>query len=119
MLRKLQSLFVPKSFFEGSQLERRRSLLMFILLMVGACSLPFYFIYNPDYDHIANLIGTAGYWGLLLFLLLGGSYLLVAHGTLLWSISYVAYLAAMTGGINSPVMVWMTVAIFPDRKSVV
>lgn len=113
MLRKLQSLFVPKSFFEGSQLERRRSLLMFILLMVGACSLPFYFIYQPDYDHIANLIGTAGYWGLLLFLLLGGSYMWVAHGTLLWSISYVAYLAAMTGGINSPVMVWMTVAIFP------
>ena len=113
MFQKLQNVFLPKSFFQGSPLERRRSLLMYMLLMVGACSLPFYFIYHPDYDHIANLIGTAGYWGLLLILLLGGPYLLVAHGTLLWSITYVAYLAAMTGGINSPVMVWMTAAILP------
>ena len=113
MFQKLQNVFLPKSFFQGSPLERRRSLLMYMLLMVGACSLPFYFIYHPDYDHIANLIGTAGYWGLLLILLLGGPYLLVAHGTLLWSIAYVAYLAAMTGGINSPVMVWMTAAILP------
>jgi signal transduction histidine kinase len=113
MFQKLQNVFLPKSFFQGSPLERRRSLLMYMLLMVGACSLPFYFIVHPDYNHIANLIGTAGYWGLLLILLLGGPYLLVAHGTLLWSITYVAYLAAMTGGINSPVMVWMTAAILP------
>ena len=121
MLQKLQNVFLPKTFFQGSPLERRRSLLMYMLLMVGACSLSFYFVYQPDYDHIANLIGTAGYWGFLLILLLGGPYLLVAHGALLWSITYVAYLAAMTGGINSPVMVWMTAAILPailllDRK---
>jgi signal transduction histidine kinase len=86
---------------------------MYMLLLVGACSLPFYYIPHPDYDHIANLVGTVGYWGLLVALLLGASYILVAHATLLWSIGYVAYLAAMTGGINSPVMVWMTVAILP------
>jgi signal transduction histidine kinase/ActR/RegA family two-component response regulator len=86
---------------------------MYMLLLVGACSLPFYYIPHPDYDHIANLVGTAGYWCLLGTLLLGAPYILVAHGTLLWSIGYVAYLAAMTGGINSPVMVWMTVAILP------
>jgi signal transduction histidine kinase/ActR/RegA family two-component response regulator len=45
--------------------------------------------------------------------LIGVPYLVVAHGTLLWSVCYVSYLAAMTGGINSPVMVWMTVAILP------
>jgi signal transduction histidine kinase/ActR/RegA family two-component response regulator len=93
-----------------------------MLLLVGACSLPFYFIYHPDYDHIANLVGTAGYWGLLVLLLLGAPYLFIAHGTLLWSVSYVAYLAAMTGGINSPVLVWMTAAVLPailllDRMS--
>ncbi len=110
---KLLDIFLPKSFFTGSQLERRRSLLMYMLLLVGACSLPFYYIPHPDYDHIANLVGTAGYWGLLVALLLGAPYILVAHATLLWSIGYVAYLAAMTGGINSPVMVWMTVAILP------
>ncbi len=113
MFEKLRNVFLPKSFFEGSQLQRRRSLLMYMLLLVGACSLPFYYIPHPDYDHIANLAGTAGYWGLLCALLLGVPYLWVAHGTLLWSISFVAYLAAMTGGINSPVMVWMTVAILP------
>lgn len=113
MFEKLRNVFLPRSFFAGSQLERRRSLLMYMLLMVGACSLPFYYIPHPDYNHIANLVGTTGYWGLLGALLLGASYILVAHATLLWSIGYVAYLAAMTGGINSPVMVWMTVAILP------
>jgi signal transduction histidine kinase/ActR/RegA family two-component response regulator len=113
MFETLRDVFLPRSFFTGSQLERRRSLLMYMLLLVGACSLPFYVIPHPDYNHVANLIGTAGYWGLLLLLLLGAPYLFVAHGTLLWSICYVAYLAAMTGGINSPVMVWMTAAILP------
>ncbi len=109
----LQTRFLPKSIFIGSQLERRRSLLTYMLLLLGACSLPFYFIYQPDYDHVANLVGTVGYWGLLLLLLLGAPYLLIANGTLSWSMGYVAYLAAMTGGINSPVMVWMTAAVLP------
>ncbi len=113
MLQTLHNIFLPKAFFKGSQLERRRSLLTYMLLLVGACSLPFYFIYQPDYDHVANLVGTAGYWGLLALLLVGLPYLWVAHGTLMWSIGYVAYLAAMTGGINSPVMVWMTAAVLP------
>jgi signal transduction histidine kinase/ActR/RegA family two-component response regulator len=113
MFQHFRNVFLPRSFFTGSQLERRRSLLMYMLLMVGACSLLFYYIPHPDYDHIANLAGAAGYGGLLGALLLGAPYILVAHATLMWSIAYVAYLAAMTGGINSPVMVWMTVAILP------
>jgi signal transduction histidine kinase/ActR/RegA family two-component response regulator len=113
MFPKLQNVFIPKSFFEGSPDERRRSLLAYLLFVVGACSLPFYFIYHPDYDHVVNLVGTAGYWSLFTLLLLGVEYIWVAHGTLFWSISYVAYLAAMTGGINSPVMVWMTAVILP------
>lgn len=113
MFEKLQHVFLPRSFFKGSQLERRRGLLMYMLLWVGACSLTFFFLPHPGYNHVANLIGTGGYWGLLVALLMGAPYLLVTHGTLLWSVSYVAYLAAMTGGINSPVMVWMTVAILP------
>jgi signal transduction histidine kinase/ActR/RegA family two-component response regulator len=113
MLQTLHNLFLPKAFFKGSPLERRRSLLTYMLLLVGACSLPFYFIYQPEYDHVANLVGTVGYWGLLALLLVGLPYLWIAHGTLLWSIGYVAYLAAMTGGINSPVMVWMTAAVLP------
>jgi hypothetical protein len=95
MFQKLQNVFLPKSFFEGSQLDRRRSLLMCMLFMVGLSSLPFYFIYHPDYNHVANLIGTAGFWLLLAALLLGAPYLLIAHGTLLWAICYVGYLACL------------------------
>jgi signal transduction histidine kinase/ActR/RegA family two-component response regulator len=113
MLEKLHNVFLPKSFFKGSQQERRRSLLMFMLFVVGACSLPFYFIHQPDYDHVANLIGTLGYWWLLVLLLCHAPLVLVAHGALLWSISYVAYLSAMTGGINSPMMVWMVAVVLP------
>lgn len=113
MIHRLRNVFLPRSFFTGPQPERRRSLLKFILLIVGLCSLAFYFIPHPDYDHIANIIGTAGFWGLLVLLLFNAPYLWVAHAMLLWSVCYVAYLAALTGGINSPVMVWMTVAVLP------
>lgn len=113
MLQKLQNVILPKSFFEGPELERRRSLLKYMLFMVGACSLPFYFIHHPDYNHVANLIGTAGFWVSFVLLLMGAPFLLISNAMLLWSICYVVYLAAQTGGINSPVMVWMTVAVLP------
>jgi signal transduction histidine kinase/ActR/RegA family two-component response regulator len=113
MWMRLQNLLLPAGIFTGSQLERRRNLLRYILILVGACSLPFYAIYHPDYDHAANLVGTAGYWSLWLLLILGAPYAVIANATLLWSIAYVAYLAAYTGGINSPVMVWMTVVLLP------
>ena len=111
MFEKLQPALLPKSFFEGSELDRRRSLLSYILVLVGACSLPFYFIYQPDYDHVANLIGTAGYFGLFALLLSGVPYLLIAHSTMVWSVAYIVYLASKTGGINSPVLVWITAAM--------
>ncbi|MEY2678164.1 MAG: Aerobic respiration control sensor protein ArcB [Pseudomonadota bacterium] len=113
MIDKLRTLFLPRRFFSGPQLERRRSLLMYLLLIVGLCSSAFYFIPHPDYNHVINIVGSAGYWGLLVLLLFSAPYLLVAHAMLLWSICYVAYLAALTGGVNSPVMVWMTVAVLP------
>ena len=113
MLNLLQNEFVPKSFFEGSPLERRRSMLAYKLFVVGLCSLVFYFVYHPDYDHTANLIGAAGYWCLLALLFLGVPYVWVANATFLWSILFISYLAALTGGINSPAMVWMTVLVLP------
>ena len=109
----LHNVFLPRSFFQGSQTERRRSLLKFMLLLVGTCTLPFYFIYQPEYDHVAHLVGTAGYWCLYVLLFCGAPFLIIAHSTMLWSISYVTYLAVMTGGINSPAMVWMTVVLLP------
>jgi len=111
MLEKLHNVFLPTSFFKGSQLERRHSLLMYMLVVVGVCSLAFYFIHQPDYDHVANVVGTVGYWCFFVMLLCNAPFVRVAHGALLWSISYIAYLAAMTGGINSPIMVWMVAVV--------
>ena len=124
MHRFLHNVFLPESFFTGSARARRRSLLMYLLFLVGACSLPFYVIPHPDYNHAANLIGTVGYWALLLALWRGTPFTWVIHAMLLWSVAYVTYLAAMTGGINSPVMVWMTVTALPcvlllERKQAV
>jgi signal transduction histidine kinase/ActR/RegA family two-component response regulator len=113
MLKLLQNLFLPKSFFEGSSLERRRSMLMHKLILFGFCALGFYYVYFPDYDHTVNLVGMAGYWGLFVLLRMGAPYLWVAHATFLWSILYVGYMAAWTGGINSPAMVWMTALVLP------
>ena len=110
---KLLDIVLTRSLFTGPWSERRCSWLMHMLLLLGACSLPLYFIHHPDYNSFANLIGTAGYWGLFVALRLGTPFVWVAQGTVLWSVGYVAYLAAMTGGINSPAMVWMTVAILP------
>lgn len=71
MLETLQNVWMPKSFFEGSPLERRRSLLVFMLSVVGFCSLLFYFIAHPDYNHDANVVGAIGFGCLLAALLLG------------------------------------------------
>jgi signal transduction histidine kinase/ActR/RegA family two-component response regulator len=113
MPERLLSKLLPQSFYQGSTLARRRGILSTLLVLVGGCSLPFYFIPQPDYDHRANLVGSAVYWILLALLRLGVAFEVVAHATLLWSIVFVFYLAAYTGGINSPVMVWSTVSILP------
>jgi signal transduction histidine kinase/ActR/RegA family two-component response regulator len=123
MFQMLHNLFLPMRFFKGSSLERRRSLLTHVLLLVATSSLTFYVIDNPEYDHAIHLIGTAGYLALLAALRLGAPYLWMAHGTLLWSICYVAVMAGLTGGINSPVMGWMTAVALPailllDRMSI-
>jgi len=113
MFQKLRNIALPQSFFTGSELERRRGLLTYILFFVGAFTLPIYLLYQPDYDHVITLIGTGGYWSLLVLLWLGVPFLVIANGTLLWSMSYVTYMATITGGINAPVMVWMTIAVLP------
>jgi signal transduction histidine kinase/ActR/RegA family two-component response regulator len=113
MLNQLKNTLLPRSFLKGSPLELRRSLLTYMLLIVGGCSFLFYFVYQPHYNHVINLIGAVGYWGLSVLLLFGAPYLLIVNGMLLWLIANIIYLSALTGGINSPVMAWMTVAALP------
>lgn len=113
MRQALQQRFLPKGLLQGAQQDRKRSLLLALLILIGAGSLPFYVIHHPSYNHLANLVGTLGYWVLGAGLMLGVATVWITHAMLLWSLLYVAYLAALTGGINSPVMVWMTVAVLP------
>jgi signal transduction histidine kinase/ActR/RegA family two-component response regulator len=99
--------------FKGTMAQRRRWLLMVCLALISICSFPFYFVNQPDYNHIANLVGSAVFGGMFLLLYWGASYRLMVHSLLLAGIVYVLYLAVNTGGINSPAMVWMTVIVLP------
>ena len=113
MLKLLQSLLVPTRFFEGSAPERQRSMLIQLLAAAGIAALIFYFIDRPNYDHITNLWGASGYFVLLALLMAGMPYLWTVNAYLLWTLLYLAYLSVVTGGIYSPVMVWMTIAVMP------
>ena len=113
MLELLQNVFLPKRFFEGTLAERRRSLLIFKLQLMSVCTLILYFFAHPDFDPAANFVGTAGYVILLVSLRLGAPYFVIANASLLWSILFIVYLASLTGGVNSPVMIWMTVIALP------
>jgi signal transduction histidine kinase/ActR/RegA family two-component response regulator len=114
MLDLLQRLLVPRRFFEGPALERQRSMLIQLLSAAGIGALAFYFIDRPNYDHIANLWGAAGYFVLLALVMAGMPYLWTVNAYLLWTLLYLAYLSVMTGGIFSPVMVWLTIAVMPS-----
>ena len=85
----------------------------YFLLVEALSSIPFYFISHPDYDRSWHLLGMSGQWLLLGLLLKGFSYRWVAHANILWSIAYVSGIALLTGGINSPIMVWITGATLP------
>jgi signal transduction histidine kinase/CheY-like chemotaxis protein len=106
----LRAVFLPKGLLEGSSQARRRSLLTVLLWMVAAFALLFYFIPHPDYDSKLNLSGALGYACLAIALRLGSPYVLTAHISMLWSMLYLGDIAVQTGGINSPVLTWVTVA---------
>ena len=107
----LRAVLLPKSFFEGSSKDRRRSLLISLLWMAVFFALLFYFIPHPDYEPEFNLLGATGYIVLAVAMWLGAPFVVTAHISLVWSLLYLGSVALRTGGINSPVMTWATVAI--------
>jgi signal transduction histidine kinase/CheY-like chemotaxis protein len=113
MLHMLQNVLLPRRFFEGTSLERRRSMLIFELRLMGLCPLLFYPLNQPNFSFIEHVYGASGYWVLLGLLRLRVPYVWVVNGCLLWSLLYIGYITVVTGGINSPAMVWMTVAVLP------
>lgn len=113
MLTWLRNALMPEGLFVGSNMARRNWILTVMLLIISAASVGFYPTYQPGYDHRANLVGMVVYLLLYLALRLGASYVVITHTAFLTSMAYVGYLAANTGGINSPAMVWMTVLTLP------
>ncbi len=92
---------------------RRNFLLFSCLLGAGANSLIFAFVEQPGYDHNMNLIATAVFWGLALWVPLKRGYELVCHLAMLTALTLLTYVTVNTGGINSPAMVWMTILPVP------
>lgn len=76
-------------------------------------SLLFYGLHQPNYDHWVHGVAAALYVLLLAGLQLGVPYALVTHLSFLLSIVHLAVVIAQTGGINSVVMVWMTLVALP------
>ena len=111
MLKLLQSLLVPRRFFEGSASERQRSMLIQLLIITSITAVIFYFIDHRSHDHMINLWGAIAFFVLWLVLIAGVPYLWVVHANMLWTVLFLAYVSTESGGIYSPAMVWMTIAM--------
>ena len=111
MLKLLQSLLVPRRFFEGSASERQRRMLIQLLVITSITAVIFYFIDHRSHDHMINLWGAIAFFVLWLLLIAGVPYLWVVHANMLWTVLFLTYVSAVSGGIYSPAMVWMTIAM--------
>ena len=91
----------------------RGQLLAVCLLMIGVNALTFYFLPQPYYDHRANLWTAAALLVLLPFAQSRRLYFVVVNAALVTAMSLVVYIGAMTGGINSSSLVFLTVMAVP------
>lgn len=89
--------------------DSRQVLLLSFLFGAGANSFFFVFVDQPGYDHIANQLAAAVFWGLALLAPLQRGYTIICNLALLTGVALMSYIAACTGGINSPAMGWMTI----------
>jgi signal transduction histidine kinase/CheY-like chemotaxis protein len=86
-----------------------RALLVICLVVVMANNITFYFYPYPPYDSNANLWALIGSAFLFILTRWDRWFSAIAHGMILLSLVLIAYVAVHTGGINSPVIVWMIV----------
>lgn len=85
------------------------------LCLVGLIlvSLLFYVLHQPDYDRRVHLWAAAVYAVLLWAVRWPLPTAAIVHTGLALTLLHVGWVAALTGGINSVAMVWMTVIILP------
>ena len=88
-------------------------LLLCCLLGAGGNSLLFYFVTQPGYNHVANLMASAAFFGMALLVPIRRLHTVLSNLGLLTAVALMAYITACTGGINSPAMVWMTILAVP------
>lgn len=91
----------------------RHWLLLCCLLGATGNSLLFYFVPQPGYDHVANLLAAGVFLVLALAVPCHRAYTLISNLALLTALALMSYITASTGGINSPAMVWMTILAVP------
>ncbi|PUE36960.1 hybrid sensor histidine kinase/response regulator [Limnohabitans sp. Hippo3] len=103
-----------KGLHDDTASGRRRWFLKLGMLSLVVCSLLFYGVAQPAYDHDIHLLAALVYLLLFVAVQAGASYVPVANLGFFVSIAYVLSVSWTTGGINSTTMVWMTVVTLPS-----
>lgn len=116
-MKNLMRWFRLETFWQGlhedSNSKRRIWFLRVCLLTLVGCSLLFYNMHHPEYDHDIHLLAAGLYLALLAALQWGIFYVPVAHAGFLISLLHIAVVVVQTGGMNSVAMVWITVLTLP------
>ena len=85
------------------------ALLVICLVVLIANNITFYFYPFPPYDNKANLAAVVGLSLLLVLARTDRYFNLAVHSMLAVVVALLLYIVVRTGGINSPVIIWMTV----------
>lgn len=93
--------------------DGRQGLLAMYLVAVGLASLAFYLMPTGQYDRHANLLVCLLVLVVLPLAWVRSWFVPLVHFVSLLSLVLVAYVAAFSGGINSPALVWLTLLAVP------
>ncbi len=97
-----------------ASIDSHRQWLLLCCLVGGAGNAAlFYFVPQPGYNHVANVMAAAVFLFMLLLVPFARLHTLLSNLGLLTAVVLVSYISACTGGINSPAMVWMTILAVP------
>lgn len=98
---------------DSDEAAQRHWLLLSCLLGAGGNSLLFYFIEPPGYEPVANLLAAIVFFTLALAVPQRWAYTLLSNLALITATALMTYITTLTGGINSPAMVWLTIMAVP------
>lgn len=97
----------------SDEAKQRHWLLLSCLLGAGGNSLLFYVIEPPGYEPVANLLAAVVFFTLALLVPVRRAYTLLSNLALITAVALMTYVTSLTGGINSPAMVWLTILAVP------